>query len=83
MEDTHLRQLEKISQLMALMTLAFLWCYREGIEQHEQKPIPIKKHGRPQHSFFAYGLKNLVRVLTNPYTETIEIKRVIALLSST
>lgn len=64
-EATHLLAPERISKLLALLTLAFCWCYRLGEWQHEQKPIPVKKHGRFAKSLFRAGLDTLRNILLN------------------
>jgi len=57
LEDTHLTELERISRLLSLLCIAFIWAYMTGIHKHENiKPITIKKHGRKAYSFFKYGL---------------------------
>jgi len=43
LEQTHLSDLERISKLLALMAVAFVWAYRVGIDKHEKiKAIEIK-----------------------------------------
>lgn len=44
---------------MVLLTIGFCWAHRIGEWQHKEKPIPIKKHGRPALSLFRYGLNYL------------------------
>ncbi len=39
-----------------MLAIAFTWAHRTGEWQNEQKPIKIKKHGRPAVSLFRYGL---------------------------
>ncbi len=57
LEDTHLKDLERISKLIALIAVAFVWVYRIGIDKHLNiKKLKIKKHGRRAFSFFKYGL---------------------------
>jgi hypothetical protein len=57
LEDTHLSDIERISRLLSLLCIAFIWAYLTGIYKHENiKPIKIKKHGRKAYSFFKYGL---------------------------
>jgi len=34
LEDTHLTDLERISKLIALVTVAFVWGYRVGLDKH-------------------------------------------------
>jgi hypothetical protein len=56
-EDTHLKDIERISKLLSILCIAFIWAYLAGIYRHENiKKIKIKKHGRKAYSFFKYGL---------------------------
>jgi len=57
LEDTHLNDIERISKLISILCIAFIWAYLVGI--HRDKiivPIKIKKHRRKAYSFFKYGL---------------------------
>ena len=64
MEDTHLRDTDRIDKLVAVVSIAFTWAYKAGIYAHQHiKPIIIKKHGRKAHSFFKYGLKFITNAL--------------------
>lgn len=64
LEDTHLTDLERISKLLSIICIAFIWAYQMGIFRHENlKPIIIKKHGRKAYSFFKYGLIFLAHAL--------------------
>ncbi len=42
-EDTHLTHGERISKLIALLALAFVWAYRVGEIHSQTQPIPFKK----------------------------------------
>lgn len=42
-EDTHLTHPERISKLIALLALAFVWAYRVGEIHSQSQPIPFKK----------------------------------------
>lgn len=64
-EDTHLTKPERISKLLALLTLTLCWCLRLGEWQHQQKPIPVKKHGRRAKSLFRVGLDLLRNIVLN------------------
>jgi hypothetical protein len=65
-EDTHLTDPQKISKIMAILTLAFLWAVQTGQWLHRLKPIPQKKTlQRPIKSIFRYGLDKLQDVLLN------------------
>ena len=55
LEDTHLREMERLSKLVALLTLAMVWAIRVGEWLTVQTPIPIKNHGRKAKSVFRVG----------------------------
>jgi len=56
-EDTHLTDLERISKMLSLLCIAFIWSYLTGLYCHNSiKPIVIKKHGKKASSYFKYGL---------------------------
>ena len=63
-EDTHLRDLERIERLMLLVMIAFVWCYKIGdyIDTHF-KAIRIKPDGKRVISVFKYGLDYLSEYL--------------------
>jgi hypothetical protein len=70
-EDTHLSDLSRISKLIAILAIAFVWAYLAGIDKHENiSPIKIKKHGRKAYSFFKYGLIRIAHAILN----TLDIK---------
>lgn len=65
-EKTHLTDLQRISMLMALVAIAFIWVYLASIDKHENiKFIKIKIHGRRAYSFFRYGLLRIAHALNN------------------
>jgi len=81
-EVTHLTDLERISKLLAVMCIAFIWAYNTGIYLDKiVKPIKIKKHGRRAYSFFKYGLRFISNALLCNKTE--DIKLAIQILSCT
>ncbi|QBS11359.1 IS4 family transposase (plasmid) [Legionella geestiana] len=55
-EDTHITKPERISKLIALLSIGFCWAYKVGEWRNEQKAIKMKKHGRKEVSIFRYGL---------------------------
>ncbi len=55
LEDTHLTDQSKMKKLIAVFSIAFCWCYKIGIKQHNEKPIKIKNHGRASKSLFRLG----------------------------
>ena len=64
MEDTHVRDTDRRDKLVAVVSIAFTWTYKAGIDAHQHiQPIVIKKHGRKAHSFFKYGLKFITNAL--------------------
>jgi len=63
MEQTRMRDHERLSKLFPLLTIAFCWCYRVGEWKAEQKPIRVLKHERQAVSLFCYGLDCLNRIL--------------------
>jgi len=62
-EDTHLTHPERIEKLIALISLALVWCVLIGEWLAEQKELKIKKHGRKPISHFRRGLDFLRQVL--------------------
>jgi hypothetical protein len=57
-EDTHIIHRGRIKKLIAVLTIAFCWAHLTGEWRNQQeKVIRLKKHGRPQCSFFRYGLE--------------------------
>ena len=65
-EATHLVDLDRISNLLALVTIAFTWAHRMGEFLHDLiKPIPLKKHGYRLNSFFRHGLDYLRSILNH------------------
>jgi len=59
LESTHLLEPQRLSKLIALLTLALCWAFRTGEWLHSQKPLKIKKHGRKAKSIFRYGFDHL------------------------
>lgn len=64
LEDTHVTHQDRLSKLVMLTMIAFVWCYQIGdyVDQN-LKPIKIKKHGRRAISIFRYGLDLISRYL--------------------
>lgn len=82
-EDTHLTKLERISKLLGLLTLALCWCLRMGEWLHEQKSIPLKKHGRRAKSLFRHGLDRLRNIVLNLTVKELEFFWATTFLSCT
>lgn len=63
LESTHFTKKERLSKLLALMSLAMCWAILMGEWLQEQIPLKIKKHGRRAKSIFRYGLDYLRSIL--------------------
>lgn len=64
LESTHLRSLDKLSKLVALVSLAYAFCASLGVYYHQKvQPIKTKKHGYKANSFARYGLNQLRALL--------------------
>ena len=77
LEATHLTHPDRLSTLLALVTLTSVWAWRVGAHEHERAPIRVLAHGRLALSIVRYGLNTvkaaLVNVLWNP-SETPSIR---------
>ena len=63
-EDTHLTDTVRLSKLIAIISIAFIWADRTGIHVNEKvKPIRILNNGRRAKSIFKYGLEKLMHIL--------------------
>ena len=65
LESTHFRDSERLSKLVALMTLALCWAVKTAEWLHRTSPIKVKKHGRLVKSIFRYGLDHLRSIVTD------------------
>lgn len=66
-EDTHLRDTERIARLLAMVCIALVWAYLVGEHKDENvKPIKTLKHGRKAKSLVKYGLEEISNVLFRP-----------------
>jgi hypothetical protein len=63
LESTHVVCGERLSKLLALMSLALCWAIKVGEWQHQHHPLKLKKHGRLAKSIFRYGLDFLRSVV--------------------
>ena len=78
LEDTHLRDGERVSKLLALLGLALAWALHVGLWQHQLKPLKLKAHGRRAKSLFRYGLDYLSNIMHNldhkaePFTQVVQ-----------
>ncbi|MBD3886722.1 IS4 family transposase [Phormidium tenue FACHB-886] len=83
LEATHLKDPERLSRMIALLTIALCWAFRTGEWLAQHHSIPIKKHGRKAQSIFRYGLDYLRRTLLNLDLFSDEFFHVLQLLSCT
>jgi hypothetical protein len=83
LESSHLQDPERLSRLMALLTIALCWAFRIGEWLVTQKPISIKKHGRKAKSIFRYGLDHLRRILLNLEQNLVDFLHALHFLSCT
>lgn len=86
-ESTHLKHLDRIEKMMALLTVGVCWAHKIGEWRAEKKPIRWCKHKeclrtqiRPQNSFFRLGLDVLRETLINPCNKKVKMKRYFNLL---
>jgi hypothetical protein len=82
LEDTHLKDSERLSRLLGLLALAFTWAFVVGLWQARVKELKLKKHGYPPKSIFRRGLDILCRLATNfGHFDVAVWRKVIKLLS--
>jgi len=68
-ENTHLKDLDRIGNLFGVLMIAFVWAYVVGIHQHEHViPIRLLKTGRLAKSFVKYGIELISNYLSNIYS---------------
>lgn len=74
-EDTHLRALDRIGRLLAVVCIAVTWAYLVGDHKDlNVKPIRILNTGKRAISVAKYGLEEIATVLLRPkYEPKIEI----------
>ena len=65
LESTHFTDAQRLSKLLALMSLAMCWAMKIGQWLHSHSPLKIKKHGRLSKSIFRYGLDHLRSIVTD------------------
>lgn len=82
LEDTHLKDAERLSRLLGLLALAFTWAFVVGHWQASVKELKLKKHGYPPKSIFRRGHNILCRLVTNFERFDVAVwRKVIKLLS--
>jgi hypothetical protein len=67
LEDTHLKDTDRIAKLFALTNIAFVICLTiGGYADACEKEIPVKNHGYKANSYFRHGLNIVRELLTRP-----------------
>lgn len=81
-ENTHLTDIERISKLLSIISIAYIWAYNVGIYKDKYiAAIKIKKHGRRAYSFLKYGITFIAHALLCNVNQN--IKLIIEILSCT
>lgn len=83
LESTHLQDSERLSKLLALLTLALCWAVLTGKWLHQLKPLKLKKHGRKVKSLFRYGFDHLRSIVLNVEQKLTEFVNALQVLSCT
>jgi hypothetical protein len=85
LEQTHVRDPERLKKLLALLALTFCWAIVVGEWLVAHKPLRVKKHGRKCKSLFRHGLDHLRRIVCNltGAAKLADFRRAIQLLSRT
>ena len=65
LEETRMRDAERLKKLFALLTIALCWAVKVGQWLNEVKTLSIKAHGRLAKSVFRYGLDYLRHLFSN------------------
>ena len=65
LEETSIREAERLKKLFALLTIALCWAVTVGQWLNEVKPLSIKAHGRLAKSIFRYGFDHLRHICSN------------------
>jgi hypothetical protein len=83
LESTHFNDSERLSKLLALMSLALCWAIKIGDWLSSHRPLKIKKHGRQQASIFRYGFDYLRSIVTDLDLKSDEFLHSLQFLSRT
>lgn len=83
LESTHLMDSERLSKLVALLSLALCWVILTGEWLHRLKPLTLKKHGRRAKSIFRYGFDHLRNIVLNLEQKKDDFLDVLQFLSCT
>jgi len=77
LEGTHLKELEKLKKLVAMVSIAYGLCVSMGIYQDERvKRMKVKNHGYKANSYFRKGLdkiREMLKMKASKWHQKIEI----------
>lgn len=83
LESTHFTDAQRLSKLIALMSIALCWAVKTGEWLHQHQPIKVKKHGRKAKSIFRYGFDHLRSIVIDLDLKQIEFLNSLQFLSCT
>ena len=85
LEETSMREAERLKKLFALLTIALCWAVKAGQWLHSVKPLVLKAHGRLAKSVFRYGVDYLQHIFLNlsQPQQQLDFQQAIQLLSCT
>lgn len=63
LERTGMTQKERLERLFGLVTLAWVWCLRVGVDGALTRPVQVKSHGRKALSVVTAGWEHLAHAL--------------------
>lgn len=81
-ESTHLRDLGRISKLLGIVVIAFVWAYLIGDRLNGTKPLAIKNHGYRAKSIFKYGFDYLRHIFPDMIDHAEKLSSISQFLSS-
>ena len=64
LEATHITDSQRLSNLFFVVSIAFVWAYRQGDFIVKNKPIKLKNHGYPHHSIVRHGLDVVTKAIS-------------------
>ena len=74
LESTHFTDMQRLSKLIAILSLGMVWALKSGLWLHQQKPIRLKKHGYKEKSFFRHGFDFLRHIFCQDLRKQAEVK---------
>ena len=83
LESTHFQDSERLSKLIALLSLALCWAFSVGLWLVLLKPLKLKKHGRLPKSVFRVGFDFLRHILLDLHLNSAAFSSSLNFLSCT